>query len=630
MTPDRTEPPRLDGAALDYVVRLAEQGGIGRLLADLDERVLSPRGLGRASPAKDVLEEVERRAAAAFAAARWLDALAWYGELCRAPEPAVDYRKVLLAVGRCLLYLEDQAAALLVFERLAAIHPDDFDSQFYLGRARQLLHRYEAAVDALSRANLLRPGTHKCLLAMAQACHAGLSGGYGVAEPLEPAARYRDLATIAYRAAIAAAPKDRAAYLGLARLRAETGNVDGALELLGQGAKAGAPRRPLLEEAGLIAVRSGRLDLAERQLAALRACAPDHPLPGRIERMLRELREPAGEEGGAPADLAGPPTLVLLGGAPALLPGLGSLLGRADLIVRPADVCADVEARLRVRDGELVALGDAAALRQAASEWRTLGRLLRGDAAGVAYGGGRGDGQGRGVLWRRAALLERLAAADPAAPFPAAHEGFRAGVRLASVPVQADRRDAPPEAARLETMALVSRKGSQRFGGAEHFLHEAAAFYAAQGCRVLFVGTGEVREPVLEPGEDGTPSYTVPDDARALRRVLEAERVDLVHALSGLGHLCAEAVGDTRTRLVYGIHYWREFLQSPANHDFYYPYVGRKARPHPGFGAILNRADAIYANSPYVAELCQRHLGLSPVEIPSTVDDAFGRAPCCS
>jgi hypothetical protein len=107
VTPDRTEPPRLDGAALDYVVRLAEQGGIGRLLADLDERVLSPRGLGRASPAKDVLEEVERRAAAAFAAGRWLDALAWYGELCRAPEPAVDYRKVLLAVGRCLLYLED-------------------------------------------------------------------------------------------------------------------------------------------------------------------------------------------------------------------------------------------------------------------------------------------------------------------------------------------------------------------------------------------------------------------------------------------------------------------------------------------------------------------------------------------
>jgi hypothetical protein len=84
------------------------------------------------------------------------------------------------------------------------------------------------------------------------------------------------------------------------------------------------------------------------------------------------------------------------------------------------------------------------------------------------------------VLWRRAALLARVAAvADPALPFLVAYDGLCAAARLAALPAPADRRAtaaAPaglPEPARLETVALVSRKGSRRFGGAEHFLHEA-------------------------------------------------------------------------------------------------------------------------------------------------------------
>ncbi len=104
---------------LDYVMRLAEMGGLGGLLADLDQRVLAPRGLGSAAPpaaGSGASGELERRAAAAFAAERWREALAWYGELCATPVPGLDYGKVLLCVGRCLLYLEDHAGALAVFE----------------------------------------------------------------------------------------------------------------------------------------------------------------------------------------------------------------------------------------------------------------------------------------------------------------------------------------------------------------------------------------------------------------------------------------------------------------------------------------------------------------------------------
>ena len=125
----------------------------------------------------------------------------------------------------------------------------------------------------------------------------------------------------------------------------------------------------------------------------------------------------------------------------------------------------------------------------------------------------------------------------------------------------------------------------------------------------------------------GVLAYTIADDPLALRTVLKREKVDLVHALSGLGHLCAEAVGDDPIRLVYGIHHWRELLQSPVNHEFYYPYVAGVTPLHPGFRAILRRADIVYANSAHVAELCQRHLGIVPIEIPSVVEDGFGRTP---
>ena len=197
---------------LDYVMRLGEMGGVSGLLSELDEQVLSPRQLARPALPAGGLAELEKRATACFTTERWDEALIWYGELCRTAAPTVDWRKVLLAIGRCLLYLDDHLGALAVFERLAPLQPEDFDTQFYLGRTRQLLHRYGPAIEALSRANLLRPSTHKCLVALGQACHLGLSGGYGVVEPLPGSGGYAELATIAYRAAIAAKPGDRTAY----------------------------------------------------------------------------------------------------------------------------------------------------------------------------------------------------------------------------------------------------------------------------------------------------------------------------------------------------------------------------------------------------------------------------------
>ncbi len=277
---------------LDYVIRLAEMGGVSGLLAELDEQVLSPRRLARPAPPAGGLAEIEKRAAACFTAEQWDEALIWYGELCRTAAPTVDWRKVLLAIGRCLLYLDDHLGALAVFERLAPLQPEDFDTQFYLGRTRQLLHRYGPAIEALSRANLLRPSTHKCLVALGQACHLGLSGGYGVVEPLPGSGGYAELAIIAYRAAIAAKPGDRTAYLGLARHQAEQGRVEAALELLAQGVKVGAPKRPLVEEAALVALHAGRLDLARGLVKELRACAANHPLLSRMNRMLRELDGP--------------------------------------------------------------------------------------------------------------------------------------------------------------------------------------------------------------------------------------------------------------------------------------------------------------------------------------------------
>src|SRR5215217_5290887 len=110
---------------LDYVMRLGEMGGVSGLLAELDEQVLSPRQLARPALPAGGLAEIEKRAAACFTAERWDEALIWYGELCRIAAPTVDWRKVLLAIGRCLLYLDDHLSALAVFERLAPLQPAD-------------------------------------------------------------------------------------------------------------------------------------------------------------------------------------------------------------------------------------------------------------------------------------------------------------------------------------------------------------------------------------------------------------------------------------------------------------------------------------------------------------------------
>lgn len=600
-------------------MRLVEGRGIEGIIARIAEAgALSGHAL--LEPAAAAPADLEA-ADAAFRAERWSEALAHYAALVRRPLLGVDYRDVLIRVGRCHLYLGDHAAGAALLEILSEVYFDSYEVLFYLGRCRQMLDLHDDALATLLQANLLQPRNFKCLMAIATTAHAHCMGGYGMTRP-GPAGR-RDLAINAYREAAAIKPKDQAPALGLARLLAETGEVGRAIAGLEAAARQGVAPRRLLGEAVRLGMRGGLYGDVARLLPTLEEARGDRLLLARARRVL-ELVDGRSAKARTTAPEPGSIVTVLLEDS-ALKGGFLRLLGQASLVVPAEASPASVEAQLRLHErARFVLIGSARGLARGRAAYEDVAPRLGPDVAGIAGGG---PGVDRWVLWslpRLLALMDELEHETPS--FASLHDELATRARLLRVPMT----EATPAAAMavasvIARVALVSRNGAVKFGGGEHFLHEAERRYRAWGCATLFVSIDPRGQEATRSEVDGTKIWSLPDDPAALRRLLLAERIDLVHCLSGLGQTCLDAMVDLSIRVVYGIHFWREFLLSPACHDHYFPYADRSSRIDPAFRAILRRADHVYANSEFVAALCRRHLGLDPIQIPSLVADDFGR-----
>jgi len=163
-----------------------------------------------------------------------------------------------------------------------------------------------------------------------------------------------------------------------------------------------------------------------------------------------------------------------------------------------------------------------------------------------------------------------------------------------------------PEAARV--VVITSRNGGFRFGGGEHFLQSAAEHYAEQGYAPVIVGTRPEfvgQDRML----DGLRYVFIEDSVAAFRKFVIENDVALVHAISGMGFIVAEALKFTNIPFVYGVHFWRELL-GDAQDLAYFEEATAKPIPRKEFRIVLSRAAVVYANSRYTQKTIEESFGV--------------------
>ena len=155
---------------------------------------------------------------------------------------------------------------------------------------------------------------------------------------------------------------------------------------------------------------------------------------------------------------------------------------------------------------------------------------------------------------------------------------------------------------------LVSRHGSDRYGGGEHFLEDVAAYHESQGYEVIILGT----RPELE-GEDrrdgGRRRVFLPENAAALRGFILENDVALVHAISGMGFVVAEALGFSNIPFIYGVHFWNEILGDGEGRGYFDEASGEPVYRRE-FSLLLSRASVVYANSRYTQQVLEEGFGV--------------------
>jgi tetratricopeptide (TPR) repeat protein len=160
-------------------------------------------------------------------------------------------------------------------------------------------------------------------------------------------------------------------------------------------------------------------------------------------------------------------------------------------------------------------------------------------------------------------------------------------------------------AANRGAVVVTSRNGGFKFGGGEHFIESVSEHYAEEGYAPIIVGT----RPELRGEErvvNGVRHVFIEDSVAAFRRFVLENDVTLVHAISGMGFVVAEALKFTNIPFVYGVHFWREMLGSDQSSTYFNADrpVARKE-----FKVILARAAVVYANSQYTQKIIEESFG---------------------
>ncbi|MFH5925795.1 glycosyltransferase family 9 protein [Roseomonas xinghualingensis] len=170
------------------------------------------------------------------------------------------------------------------------------------------------------------------------------------------------------------------------------------------------------------------------------------------------------------------------------------------------------------------------------------------------------------------------------------------------------------------TVLLISQFGVQKFGGAEHFLSQMARLYRDLGYDPLIVGTRAERAG--ESGaKDGIPYVYISPNPAALFRLAQSTKAVLAHVLSGLGYEVSVSLRFLGTRLVFGVHFWRELFYPTTASGGYFPDCPAGHLPQPSFHALLADFDAVYANSEFTRTVVEQTFGARLNVIPSVPDD---------
>lgn len=155
-------------------------------------------------------------------------------------------------------------------------------------------------------------------------------------------------------------------------------------------------------------------------------------------------------------------------------------------------------------------------------------------------------------------------------------------------------------------VGIVGRHGKKKFGGVEDFIDLLRSAYKDLGFETMVF--------------ERTSSSGTPDE---LRRWIFANDIEILHTFSGMGVFTLEAVEGLSTRVIYGVHFWREVL---GKNDGLYFDKNEKPVANDVFYSLLRGFDMVYANSPYSSRVIEATYGVRLPILPTAVrkpDDAL-------
>ena len=485
-----------------------------------------------------------------------------------------DHLGVLLVLGRGRLYAGDPEGASHVLASVARIAPDNAEAQLYCGVAHMRLGQMELALPSLRAAQRLDPSNINIKRELGAALRRTMKSARSEGERLAMADESASLLLEIFR--LQPTP---AAALAAARLLYEVKRYGECIALLDEVIQ----NRP--EFAEHLALKSkaligcGQVADALAVSEDLLRLAPDNQAAAFQLRTLRFLT------GGEEAEGQTFANAILKEGK---LVAFGALEGDG-MRLTPASGSESLDGALsRSPSTWLRFLPDMP--RQVTSR-----QLLSEIAENVDPRSGFLSHRGM-HFWRREALLDliRCGALD---------EGFANLQSFESI-YGSTRRPFVNGA----TAIVMSRNGSYKFGGGEHFLESMADHYSTLGYSPIIVGT----RPDLkgQSGEANGFRFCFIDESPAeMRRFFLETGTQLVHAISGTGLRVAEALNYMNIPYIYGIHYWREVL---GHHDEDERFFDESDQPIPRaeFRYILSRATTVYVNSAFTRDVVERAFGV--------------------
>ncbi len=572
----------------------------------------------------------QQLADAAFTRGEWQQAWGYYLTALQSGEAVVDIAKCLLFGARCALYLGDFNTSQSLLCDYVDRFPTDPEALFYLGKAYQGAHRDFEALAVFNAAALVGGGKTKYLAAVGQAAHSLAFQGFGYAADTMPAT-YLAMARSALDGALAKDPDHLEALTASMLLSLDTGDLDKAMAIANgiveNESKHGAGRvGSTITTLALALSRGG--DLARLlQLPYLKTYPAGRRLLARAEA-LQVRHEPN----------ALPATVSALVHDPRADRWRLEVLGAAKLAWPRARQTAEHPAETISIDCELVvplhhhSRGELAGL---AMRLHGLPPQFAGLVAPAASAmPGSSDVRDVGSLLLRKGAWDELVALHPGADWQVLVSVALARLRLYTIPRRTSiagldwprigaATAAPPR------VVVLSRHGPRLVGGGEQFLRIAGRSYAAeQGADVFFAGlTSDWSEVAPEwPGSGaGFTDGFVYDDAEAFRAFCLGNNVAAVHVISGLGEFVLDATAGLDIRLIYGVHFWREFIPARVLSRPYYPNVSLDdAKPLPAMEQLLARGDYLYVNSDFCADIARTAYNWSPPVIYSVPVDENG------